>query len=322
MLERASWLALESAAEALAKRSEQIGERVDVDVQELVHHRGRTPQGTVSANGSCRLLPTSDGWVAMTLSRAEDWELLPALFRTEIVADDWDAVAAAVTSTLGAELESAGAELGLALAVVPAEPPAVDQPWRMSTTGSGRRRELARVVDLSALWAGPLCAWLLHRTGADVLTVESTARRGGTREYDAHELVSLDVTSADGRAELHRLVRNADVVITAARMRALDGLELDPFALTRTRPGLTWVAITAYGMTGPGTNRIGYGDDTAVAGGLVGRGSTPSFVGDAIADPITGLYGALAALEVSAAGGGVVDIALRDAAAYVARASL
>ena len=29
----------------------------------------------------------------------------------------------------------------------------------------------AKVIDLSALWAGPLCAHLLHRCGAHVTTV-------------------------------------------------------------------------------------------------------------------------------------------------------
>jgi len=317
------WLELESAAEQLKVVSGRLGQSVVVDIHEVLNHRGLAPQGAVSANGSCRLLPTKDGWVALTLNRPDDWDLLPALFRTDDDDWDWETVAEAAAATTAEQLESAAIELGLAAAAVPAEPPEVDQPWRVTlTSGSGTRPRLARVVDLSALWAGPLCASLLHRVGADVLTVESTARRGGTREYEAGELISLDFSRVDGRAELHRLVQDADVVITAARQRALANLGLDPVAVTRQCPGLTWVGISAYGLTGPMANRIGYGDDTAVAGGLVVREPSPRFVGDAIADPITGLYAAIAALEVAAAGGGVVDIALRDAAAFLARASL
>jgi crotonobetainyl-CoA:carnitine CoA-transferase CaiB-like acyl-CoA transferase len=322
VLAAASWLVLESAAESLAQLSERIGNRVDVDVRELLNRRGLTPQGTVSANSSCRLLPTQDGWVALTLNRADDWELLPALVHTEVDEGDWEAVATSVAASIGAQLEAAAAELGLALAALPEEPPRVDHPWRVTPTGRNSEPRFGRVVDLSALWAGPLCASLLHRTGAEVLTVESTRRAGGAREFATPELVALDFASADGRAELHRLVADADVVITTARPRALHSLGLDPFAMVESSPGRTWVAITAYGLTGRWSNRIGYGDDTAVAGGLVTRDATPSFVGDAIADPITGLYAAVAALDVSASGGGVVDIALRDAAAHVAGASL
>jgi CoA transferase family III len=298
-----------------------VGKRVDVDVRELFNQRGLQPQGTVSANGSCRLLPTSNGWAAVSLNRPDDWDLLPALFRIDVNDGDWDAVATAVAATVGEDLEAAAAELGLAVAVLPPRPPRVDKPWRMTPTARNEARpRVPRVVDLSALWAGPLCASLLHRAGAEVLTVDSTAR-ASPRLFGSNALVSLDFASADGRVELHRLVQDAEVVITAARPRALRSLGIDPIETTQRTPGLTWVAITAYGLTGPWSNRIGYGDDTAVAGGLVVRSPTPSFVGDAIADPITGLYAAIAALEVSAAGGGVVDIALRDAAAYVARAS-
>jgi hypothetical protein len=328
VLDAAAWLELEAAAEALATASGRIGRAVDVDVRELLTQRGRQPQGTVSAGGSCRLLPTTDGWVALTLSRADDWDLLPALLGVETA--DWEAVAAAVAVTIGTDLESAAIELGLAVAVLPDEPPHVEQPWRITMTAAGHREPARprKVVDLSALWAGPLCASLLRRAGADVVTVESTSRPDGARKGDPelhrllHEgntFVTLDFGEPDGFHELHQLVSEADIVVSAARIRALQHLGLDPFIAVKQRPGLTWVGISAYGMTGPWNNRIGYGDDTAVAAGLVHRGPTPTFIGDAIADPITGLYAAIAACEVTASGGGVIDIALRNAAAHVAR---
>lgn len=320
MLEAVSWLELESAADALAAITGRMGNRVDIDVREVINHRGMEPRGAVSANGSCRLLPTKDGWIAISLNRPDDWELLPALFGSDAEPWGWDTVAETVATMASSDVEAAATELGIALAVLPSEPPRVDRPWRVTPAGSGFARHRAlRVVDLSALWAGPLCASLLHLAGADVLTIESTARPDSPREYPAPSLVSLDFASADGRAELRRLVAEADVVISASRLRALHNIGLDPMAITQSTPGLTWIGITAYGLTGPMSNRIGYGDDTAVAGGLVAREPTPGFLGDAIADPITGLYATLAGLDVLAAGGGVVDIALRDAAAYVAR---
>jgi crotonobetainyl-CoA:carnitine CoA-transferase CaiB-like acyl-CoA transferase len=322
------------ASAALAEVSEREGRAVEIDPVDLVNQRaqlrGLTPQGAASAGGACRLLPTRDGWVAMSLNRAPDWELLPALFRTEQTRWDWESVASATAQATAMELESAAAELGLAVAVVPAAPPPVEQPWRITMPSAAQRTRAARrrVVDLSALWAGPLCSSLLRRAGAEVLTVESTSRPDGARQgdpalhrllHDGNAFVALDFNDPTQRGELHRLVDEADVVVSAARMRALQQLGLDPFEATERRPGLTWVGISAYGLTGAGSNRIGYGDDTAVAGGLVNREPTPTFVGDAVADPITGIYAAVAALAVSASGGGVVDVALRDVAAHVAR---
>ena len=325
---------LVGASAALAVVSARVGHAVELDAVEVVNQRaelrGLTPLGAVSAGGACRLLATRDGWVALSLNRAPDWELLPALFRGEQAEWDWDTVATATAQRGATELESAAADLGLAVAVVPAEPPTVDQPWRI-TMSSARKRggsTRGRVVDLSALWAGPLCTSLLRRAGADVVTVESTGRPDGARSgdpelhrllHDGNTFVTLDFKNPSDRGELQRLVDEADVVVSAARRRALQQLELDPFTTVERRPGLTWVGISAYGLSGVASNRIGYGDDTAVAGGLVNREPTPSFVGDAVADPITGIYAAIAALAVSASGGGVVDVALRDVAAHVAR---
>ncbi|MDT7571114.1 MAG: hypothetical protein QOE05_1288, partial [Actinomycetota bacterium] len=79
---------------------------------------------------------------------------------------------------------------------------------------------------------------------------------------------------------------------------------------------------TGYGLTGPWCNRVAYGDDAAAAGGLVVRGAAaggePLFCADAVADPATGLYAAIAAIACATSGGGVVDVALRDVAAHLA----
>ena len=61
----------------------------------------------------------------------------------------------------------------------------------------------------------------------------------------------------------------------------------------------------AYGRTGDAALRVGFGDDTAVAGGLWLGGDPPNFVADAVADPITGLTAAaLGARLVGRAAGG------------------
>ena len=63
---------------------------------------------------------------------------------------------------------------------------------------------------------------------------------------------------------------------------------------------------------------MAFGDDAAVAGGLICRlpDGTPVFCGDAIADPLTGLHAGLAALAADTAGGGVlIDVAMASVCA-------
>ena len=128
-------------------------------------------------------------------------------------------------------------------------------------------------------------------------------------------------THPAGRSELRGLLAAADVVIEASRPRALEQLGVGPAVIQAEQPALTWVAITGYGRTGPWCNRIAFGDDGAAAAGLVAcdESGDPVFCGDAIADPITGLYAAAGALAGLAGGGGfTVDVSLREAAAHVA----
>jgi crotonobetainyl-CoA:carnitine CoA-transferase CaiB-like acyl-CoA transferase len=166
------------------------------------------------------------------------------------------------------------------------------------------------VVDLSALWAGPLCGDLLARAGATVVKVESIqrpdgARRGPPEFFDllnGRKLsVALDWQGQSGIRILRNLVRRADVVIEASRPRALAQLGLDGPDLVRAGGPRLWVSITGYGRS---ADRVGFGDDAAAAGGLVvWRDDVPLFCADAAADPLTGLTAAAASLRALASGG-------------------
>ena len=292
---------------------------------ERAARRGLTRRGPVSAGGASRLLRTADGWAAVTLSRPDDWELVPAWLLG--AAATWEAVATAAAGTGGAALAARGQELGLAVAVVPAAAATSTLPWALHAASGPPSDGPRRVVDLSALWAGPLCAQLLAATGAEVVTVDSVSRPDGARVGDPglfsllHEQTrsqSLDLRTTEGLAQLRSLIDDADVVITSARPRALHQLGLDPLAEVTARPGLTWIAVTGYGLTGPWRDRVAYGDDAAAAGGLV-VGDPPVFCADAAADPATGLYAAIAATALTRSGGGVVDVALSAIAQHLAR---
>jgi crotonobetainyl-CoA:carnitine CoA-transferase CaiB-like acyl-CoA transferase len=74
--------------------------------------------------------------------------------------------------------------------------------------------------------------------------------------------------------------------------------------------------ITGYGTVGSSATRVAFGDDAAVAGGLVGwDGHTPCFIGDAIADPLTGLAAAAAILGALVGDGAwVIEASMADIA--------
>jgi len=278
----------------------------------------------------------------VNLARPDDRDAVPAWLGREVHEPIWDAVERGVRGTEAAAAVERAQLLGIpaAVAVAPGECAVAavtvsgERPGgaggRSGPAGAPRRppSTVPVVVDLAALWAGPLCSKLLGGAlGARVVKVEDLRRpdgaRGGPpafwRSLNAgKEERHLDVTSADGRSELADLVRGAAVVVSAARPRAFAALGLDPAAVAAR--GGVWVSITGYGLSGPWSDRVAFGDDAAVAGGLAvaAGGEDPVFVGDAVADPLAGLAGAVVARRLAAAGrGGVVDVAM---AGVVARA--
>jgi crotonobetainyl-CoA:carnitine CoA-transferase CaiB-like acyl-CoA transferase len=294
---------------------------VHVDGARLLSERaaftGRERRGPVSVGGTCRLLPTLDGWAAVSCARPDDPALLGALTGEHTVADDpWPAVTRWLRAHTGAELAARAELLGVAAAPVERRA-AVPRP---GTAAAGRSLAGCLVADFSALWAGPLCAHLLGLAGARVVKVETPTRPDGARRGNAefyrllhagHDCVILDPDTPVGRAGMAALVDAADIVIESSRPRALARFGLDAAAAAAT--GTTWVSITAYGRA---SDRVGFGDDVAAGAGLVARDpdGCPLFAGDAIADPLTGLTAAVAAAHAPA-GGALLDIAMADVVA-------
>ncbi|WP_337188525.1 CoA transferase [Phenylobacterium sp.] len=312
-----------------------VGDRVrpqDLGVLDRAGHLVLGPPGgRVSPNGACRLLRAADGWMALNLARDEDHDLIPAWLLTGDVGDAWDLVEAHAAEHPCAALVERAALLGLPASRVgeAAGAPAVRTIWR----GDGRAaRAGLRVVDLSALWAGPLCGAILAATGGAVTKVESVRRPDPTRATTPgfHRALNgakadlvLDLATAAGQAILRDRIARADVLITSARPRALPSLGLDADALFAANPGLVWVAITGHGWAGEAGARVAFGDDASAAGGLVGRvGDAPCFLGDALADPVAGLAAAAAALKALADGrAAFLEVSMAGAAASAAVAS-
>jgi hypothetical protein len=278
---------------------------------------GLPRSGRVSCGGATRLIGVADGELAVALARESDRELVPAWLALAGLASEAELGAAQAAALVGA-----AAELGLPVtAVGEMRDP---RPVVLHRRGDAPGRPLAgaRIVNLGSLWAGPLAAHLLARMGADVVSVESSTRPDGARATPAffaalREGVTGRMVDVADRAQLGDILRGADVVIEGSRPRALRQLGVDADELVRVGPQL-WVSLTAHGRAEPHALRVGFGDDAAAAGGLVGR--TPAgetvFLADAVADPLTGITAAATVAELLERGGRyVADIALARVAA-------
>jgi hypothetical protein len=335
------------AVRQLAEATRATGLEVRADPAEILAGRaaltGFSRRGRVSAGGSARLLRAADGWCVVNLSRADDVAAVPAIVGVLGLTDGgtdggWRALADAAGTATAQALADAAQLLGVPAAALPPRPPSSSSAApglastglvsRIAARSPGARLAAAVVVDLSSMWAGPLCARLLGLAGAQVIKVESADRPDGARAGDptffdwlhaGHRSVVVDFRSESGRAALAALLETADVVIESSRPRALAAFGLAPETAPH-RDGQVWLSITGYGRAE--ADLVAFGDDAAVAGGLVGwSGGEPVFCADAIADPLTGVCGALAVARSVAAGGGeLIDLSMRAVAAAFAAA--
>jgi hypothetical protein len=310
-LQQVNWLASEFA----------LLSGFSVDPQELLAQRVRhtTWQSGPfqSVGGSCYLMLTSDEqWVAINLARPEDHELLGIFFPTTLQSEDKINVSLLrfqVRQCPANMLIEFAIDVGLPIAALDEvtnkysldELPITVQQFDKHLDLTPRSQ--LRVVDLSSLWAGPLCSHLLQRCGYAVTKVESRHRPDGARFGnpnffaeldDGKDHVDIDFHSEHGINQLRKLIANADVVIEGSRPRAMQQLGIDAEQIVCEAQPRVWLSITGYGRSGEAGQRVGFGDDCAVAGGLVAQTPDgPQFLGDAIADPISGLVAATGILR-------------------------
>jgi hypothetical protein len=326
-----------SRADVLA-RAEQVAAAlgthlgVTVDAATLLTGRagllGLTRGGRISAGGGTGLLSARDGWCALTLSRPDDIAAVPALLEVERVpVDPWPVLQHWAATCLVSAITERASLLDIpaaGLGEVAAAPPRIHP---MGTRAAARRFADLLVADLSSMWAGPLCGQLLAHAGATVVKVESPRRPDGTRQGDRQffdwmngEKLSYSLDFDSQADELRELLAVADIVIEGSRPAALTRRRLGPEHIA-PRAGRIWLRISGYGQD---PARPAFGDDAAVAGGLVSTGGPagfegPVFCGDAIADPLTGLEATSAVTESLARGGGeLIHVSMAETAARYA----
>ncbi|MFC0507762.1 CaiB/BaiF CoA transferase family protein [Micromonospora costi] len=192
-----------------------------------------------------------------------------------------------------------------------------------------------RVVELASLAPAPFGCMVLADLGADVVRVDRpggpaagrlAAPVGGPLQR-GRRVTALDLKSADGVADLLRLVERADVLVEAYRPGVAERLGFGPETCRARNPRLVYARMTGWGQDGPLASRAGHDIDyIAVAGALepLGRaGERPhaplNLIGDFAGGGMLLAVGVLAALlERERSGAGqVVDAAMVDGSALL-----
>ena len=192
-----------------------------------------------------------------------------------------------------------------------------------------------RVIDLGRHQAGPRCAQVLARLGAEVIKIE---RLGGeetryhapwVRKQSAYwvqynsgkKSVSMDLRQEPAKAVLRKLVKQSDVLVQNFRPGTIDKMGFGYDALRELNPGIIMVNVSAYGQFGPYSEKIGFDPIGQTMSGIAmvtGReGMPPIRAGVPIIDRTTALHaaiGTLAALhERTISGEGqTLDVCLAD----------
>jgi crotonobetainyl-CoA:carnitine CoA-transferase CaiB-like acyl-CoA transferase len=203
-----------------------------------------------------------------------------------------------------------------------------------NTNGAGPLNGI-RVIDLGRHQAGPRCAQVLARLGAEVIKIE---RLGGeetryhgpwVRKQSAYwvqynsgkKSVSMDLRKEEGKEALRKLVKVSDVLVQNFRPGTIEGMGFGYEALKALNPRIIMVNISAYGQFGPYRDQIGYDPIGQTMSGIAmvtgEEGMPPVRAGVPIIDRTTALHsaiGTLAALfERTVSGvGQSIDVCLAD----------
>ena len=191
----------------------------------------------------------------------------------------------------------------------------------MGSSNSTGALEGLRVLDLTRILAGPLCAQMLGDMGADVIKVEPPGAGDDTRTWgppfvhgeSAYFLgvnrnkrsLTLNMAVKSGQEILARLVKSSDVLVENFKLGTLEKWGVTNDWLEKNAPRVIRCSITGYGSSGPDAALPGYDFILQAESGLMSicgePDGTPTKYGVAIVDVVTGLYACNAILAALAA---------------------
>lgn len=186
----------------------------------------------------------------------------------------------------------------------------------MSSQNSSLPLAGVRVLDLSRVLAGPMCAMALGDLGAEVIKVEHPGRGDDTRDWGLRvgktetayfnsanrnkRSICLDLQTPEGQALARELAARSDVVIQNFKYGGAEKFGVGYEQLREIKPDIIYCSISGYDRTGPEAARPGY--DLVVQGeaGLMAmngeQNQPPLKFGVAVVDMFTGMYSAQAIL--------------------------
>jgi crotonobetainyl-CoA:carnitine CoA-transferase CaiB-like acyl-CoA transferase len=174
-----------------------------------------------------------------------------------------------------------------------------------------------RVLDIATFVAAPFCGTIMAEFGAEVIKIEQpgegdSLRRFGTMTEAGDTLVwlsearnkksvTLDLRKPEGADLFRQLVAKSDVVLENFRPGTMEKWGLGFEALSKINPRLIMLQVSAYGQTGPMSDKPGFARIAHAFSGLAylaGEPGRPPVVpgSTSLADYMSGLFGAVGVL--------------------------
>lgn len=167
--------------------------------------------------------------------------------------------------------------------------------------------EGVKVLDFTAVMAGPYCTLMLADMGADVTKVETFPEGDGSRRFEPKvndesycfavlnrnkKSIALDMKQPQGKEIFMQLAVNADIIVENYRPGVTRKLGIDYNAVKTVNPGIIYASISGFGQTGPYSKKGGF---DIIAQGMSGimrmtgePGGRPAKVGIAMNDIAAG----------------------------------
>lgn len=171
-----------------------------------------------------------------------------------------------------------------------------------------------KVLELSHIMAGPMCALMLADMGADVIKIEKFPDGDDSRRMVPPKVegesaafmilnrnkrgTAINLKSERGKAVFRKMAATADVIIENFRPGTMENLGLGYASLRAANPGLIYCQITGFGSTGPYADRAGFDLIAQGMSGVMsvtgeGPGRPPVKAGVPVGDISAGILGAL-----------------------------
>ena len=165
-----------------------------------------------------------------------------------------------------------------------------------------------KIIDMSAVIAGPMATQILGDQGADVIKIENPglgdmARYLGPQSGGMGAMfvavnrnkrsLALNLKSPQGRAIFLDLIKATDVVVENYRPGAMERMGLTYDTLHIANPGLIYVAMSGFGQSGPYAKRRVYDPVIQAVSGIADSQSdstgAPQLIQSIVADKVAAL---------------------------------